>query len=129
MKLADLPGKASPEWQRLTTEQRAVEASSNGLGAISAIAYAGDDSTSGTGVTNPPVYSLWEMVRRTYSAARLWQVRAVHQSGSIFETNGPTNRQIYGLHKQDSIVPGYAAQVDAVFARDARRYDGPLRIL
>lgn len=124
LKRAGTPEEANPERRKFAIEQREATASLYGLQTGD-----GNDAAYVTGMKNQPAQFLWEMVRRTYSAARLWQVRAVRPSGSIFETNGPANRQIYGLHKQDSIIPGYAAQVDAVFARDARRYDGPLRIL
>lgn len=72
---------------------------------------------------------LWDMVRHTYSAARLWQTRLIrpvqNAPGAISHTSEP----FYRLPRQEAALPGYAALVDAAFARDARRYDGPLRIL
>ena len=77
----------------------------------------------------PPAQSLWDRVRRTYSAAHLWQVRTVRHTGSTFAAAGQANKAPYSLTRQETVIPGYAALVDAAFARDARRYDGPLRIL
>lgn len=116
------PEVTDPRRQRATVKQRAPEVSSQQL-------QADDWKDTASGTANSPVQFVWEMIRRTYSAARLWQVRAVRQSGSISEPGGIGKGQAYGLHKQENIVPGYAAQVDVAFARDARRYDGPLRIL
>ena len=80
-------------------------------------------------VSEAPTQSLWDRSKRTYSATRLWQARAVRLAGSSFGTAGQAGRHSFSLDKQENIFPDFAQLVDAAFARDARRYDGPLRIL
>lgn len=75
------------------------------------------------------VWSLeWEL-KRLHRAVRPWEgQRTVRmEQGTAAGVSG--NSFSYGPAAGSGRAAGYAALVDAAFARDARRYDGPLRLL
>jgi len=125
--LSGIPAPVALEQQILSVNRRVVAASPHGPEAFPV-------NHSPTAVTMtersaPPTQFLWDRVKRAYSAARLWQAKTVRPTGSSSGTTSQINTPSYGLAKQETVIPGYAALVDAAFARDARRYDGTLRIL
>ena len=127
---AELSGISAPTAfapQFFSVNQRAAEVSLHGSEPFSFDVV--PTALGAESVSETPTQSLWDRSRRTYSAARLWQARAVRSVGNSLGTAGQTGRHSYSLGKQDNIVPDFAQLVDAAFARDARRYDGPLRIL
>lgn len=133
---ADAQTAAVPETAVLTRQQPGVgprvrAATLHTLQTNPAAAYAGGVTGSVSGQNPSPVHThpLLDKVRLTYSAARFWPIRTNRTNRNIPGAAGHTGESFYRLNRQEHVIPGYAALVDAAFARDARRYDGPLRIL
>lgn len=74
-------------------------------------------------------WSLEQELKRLRWAVHPWEgQRAVRmEQGTAAGVSG--NSFSYGPAPGSGRAAGYAALVDAAFARDARRYDGPLRLL
>lgn len=127
---AELSGITAPTalaQQVFPINQQAATASSHGPEAVPLLFV--PTALNMASLSEPPVQTLWDRTKRTYSAARLWQARTAHSVGSSFRAAEQAGRGSYNLGKRDNIAPDFAQLVDAAFARDARRYDGPLRIL
>jgi len=70
-----------------------------------------------------------DRMARLRQAAQRWEKRSL-QPGSAADTGcGQDVRSVRGGVDRKRNTVDYAALVDAAFARDARRYDGPLRLL
>jgi len=133
---ADAQTVTVPESAVLTRQNPVIDprlraAASHTLQTVSLSAYAGGVAGSASGQTLSPAqtHPLLDKVRLTYSAARLWPVRTNRTNCNTPGAAGHPEESFLRLHRQEQVFPGYAALVDAAFARDARRYDGPLRIL
>ena len=74
-------------------------------------------------------WSISDRMTRLHQAAQRRERRSVHSGSSAGPVFGNDAFSVRGGVEQKTHIPDYAARVDAVFARDARRYDGPLRLL
>lgn len=82
----------------------------------------------GTQTLQDAAWSISERMGRLHKAVQRQEGRNVHSGGRVGPDAGRDALLIPGAGEQKRHTD-YAALVDAVFARDARRYDGPLRLL
>lgn len=74
-------------------------------------------------------WSLEWQLRRLHRAVHPWEWRQGGHTGQAAPAGVSDGGSFRGSAPGLRSVGGYAALIDAVFARDARRYDGPLRLL
>jgi len=83
----------------------------------------------GIRVRQEAVWSISDRMTRLHKAAQRRERQSVHSEGIAGPASGHDALLVRGVAQQTPHTADYAALVDAVFARDARRYDGALRLL
>jgi len=73
--------------------------------------------------------SLADSMKRIHRAVRIQVKPNTQTAGSPARISGQDGGFYRNSAEKEQHVSSYAALVDAAFARDARRYDGPLRLL
>lgn len=83
----------------------------------------------GRRIRQEAVWSISDRMTRLHKAVQRHERQNGHSEGSAGAVSGREPFLIRSVAQQPAHTADYAALVDAAFARDARRYDGPLKLL